>query len=165
MFNIHSDKFCLVQRNSLIYNSSIFRNVILFSSGECGRVARSIYVGLSVFCLLQAGWCTLLWGYDLSVPADFSVNEGTSQWGRTFHLLYFPSGGTNPVQTVFLLLLLFSFHLPDYIVIFLATFVVWGLLPALSSILWELFHMYIFSKQFFTNHEFNIFLKSSSSVG
>ena len=87
--------------------------LMVSQAGECRTVARAVCAGLSLFCLLQTGFYTLLlslWS-SLSAPAALPVGEGAFQGVGTFPLPQLP------LRDIYIVLIPQLFSLLSYPVI------------------------------------------------
>ena len=100
------------------------------SAGKCSKVAQTICAGLSLFCLLQAGCCTLLWVSEAPYLSrlTFQLVKGVPSVREPFPF-YSSLPGT---QVLSRFLFVFPFVLAGHVVILLAALVVWDLLAAFS---------------------------------
>lgn len=93
-------------------------NRLLSQAGECRKVARSLCSGLSLFCLLQDGCCTLLRASE--APFLFQLMSlPVKRLPRAREPLLFPSSFP-AYKLPFQFLFSFSFILAGYVVIFIA---------------------------------------------
>ena len=108
---------------------------------QCSQVTWTLCAGLSLFCLLQSGYCILLLACEAAClsqswsPGCWREFQGLG-WG-TSPLSQLPPRKTGPV------LILFYFGLPSYMVIFLVVLTVWDLLSSVS-VPWELSHLWMY---------------------
>lgn len=110
---------------SLSFSPGLYTWLRVFCAGECNKAARTI---CAMVLPSTGGWLHSPWAFKAPYLSQL-ISQPLKGAPRVRELFFFHSStrGTGPVSIPFFF---FLFHLPGYLVVFLAFLVVWDLSPS-----------------------------------